>query len=332
VSAYSIGKLKRQRADASSYWSYCIKWHEGSTRRRVSLGTMDRVTADALARQLWASHTQGSTDNVGSIVEGYLDSLRLGKDETRKRAAWKAASQFWAGLSVGLIDAQLSADYLTWRQRAVNTCRNELALVRSALFWAVGKNMIDKAPKIIVPAIPDSRVDHLTKDQFRQFLTGCASPHVRLFAILGVTTGARKTALLEARWPQLDWDRQLLDLNPAGRAAVSNKGRAIVPLNDRAMDALREAKAGAISDFIIEYRDDQIEDIKKAIAAASGRSGIKAHPHMFRHSAAVWMAEDRVPMTEIAAFLGHKDINVTCKIYARYAPDYLRKAAQSLSW
>ena len=73
-------------------------------------------------------------------------------------------------------------------------------------------------------------------------------------------------------------------------------------------------------------------DIKKGIAAASVRSGVKVHPHMFRHSAAVWMAEDRVPMSEIAAFLGHRDINVTTRVYARFHPEYLRKAAQSLSW
>ena len=73
-------------------------------------------------------------------------------------------------------------------------------------------------------------------------------------------------------------------------------------------------------------------DIKKGIAAAALRSGIKVHPHMFRHSAAVWMAEDRVPMAEIASFLGHRDLNITVRIYAKYHPEYLRQAARSLAW
>jgi len=46
----------------------------------------------------------------------------------------------------------------------------------------------------------------------------------------------------------------------------------------------------------------------------------------------VWMAEDRVPMSEIAAFLGHRDSAVTSKVYARYNPDFLRGAARSLTW
>jgi integrase len=98
------------------------------------------------------------------------------------------------------------------------------------------------------------------------------------------------------------------------------------------MPALQEAKAAALTEYIIEHNGKNLIDIKKGIAAASERSGIHAHPHMFRHSAAVWMAEDRVPMSEIAAFLGHRDINVTIRVYARYNPDALRGASESLKW
>lgn len=174
-------------------------------------------------------------------------------------------------------------------------------------------------------------MDHLTKAQFRKFLEGCGSHHVRLFSMLAVTTGGRKTAILEAKWGQVDFQRALIQLNPEGRSQNS-KQRATVPLNDLIMPVLREAKDAALTDYIIEHHGKPLKDIKKGFAAASKRSGITAHPHMLRHSAAVWMAEDRVPMSEIAAFLGHRDINVTTRIYARYHPDYLRQAARSLTW
>jgi integrase len=44
------------------------------------------------------------------------------------------------------------------------------------------------------------------------------------------------------------------------------------------------------------------------------------------------MAESRVPMQEIAAYLGHKDANITARVYARFSPDYLREAAKALDW
>jgi hypothetical protein len=42
------------------------------------------------------------------------------------------------------------------------------------------------------------------------------------------------------------------------------------------------------------------------------------------------MAEAGVTMAEIAQFLGHSSEAVTFKVYARFSPTYLRKAAAVL--
>lgn len=61
------------------------------------------------------------------------------------------------------------------------------------------------------------------------------------------------------------------------------------------------------------------------------RAGLEdVTPHVLRHTAAVWMAENRVPMSEISQYLGHKSTLITERVYARYSPEYLRNAAQSL--
>ena len=343
---WSLGKLTRRRTDGSKYWSWCILWPKSEGGRgRVSLGTTDKAAANSLAREFWARLTLTSVDTVGQVVEAYLATLpdpatkpdantaAAIKDSKRKRTSWKAAKPFWGGLAMGQIDDQTSRDYLAWRKRAANTCRNELGLVRTALNWASGKGMIPKpAPRIVLPAMPESSVEHLTKAQFRTFLAGCRAPHVQLFAQLAVLTGGRATALLELTWDRVDLVRGLVYLNPTGRVQKANKQRATVPLNDRAMSLLREALAGATSDYVIEHGGGPIRDIKKGILAASQRSGIHATPHMFRHSAAVWMAEGRTPMDEIARFLGHTDTRITSRVYARFSPDYLRKAAGELDW
>lgn len=243
-----------------------------------------------------------------------------------------AAKDFWADRKVGEVEEAHSTEYLKWRKRAVNTMRQELSLVRTALRWGVNNRLIEVAPKVVVPDPPDTKVTHLTKEQFRTFLDGCIMPHVKLFAALAVATGGRKTALLQLQWDQVDLDRGILQLKREDSTGEARKNRATVPLNDQITPLLREAKESAQTDFVIEHRGQPVLDIKKGIALASKRSGIKAHPHMFRHSAAVWMAEDRVPMPEIASFLGHRDINVTTRVYAKYSPDYLKKAAESLTW
>lgn len=328
---YEIQRLTRKRSDGSEYWSYCIVWWADKTRKRHSLGTTDRPEAEALARRVWAAMNRKALSTVGEAVEAYLQSLRGNHDEQRKRDGWEASRAFWGHIDIDTVDEQLSRDYLGWRGKATNTMRNELSLIRTALHWAERGRFIQKAPKIIVPSPPESKVNHLTKAQFRLFLEGCRAPHVLLFSMLAVATGARKGALLQAKWEQVDFDRRILQLNPEGRAQNS-KYRATVPLNEQIMPMLHEAKAASLTEYIIEHNGKPLTDIKKGIAAASQRSGIHAHPHMFRHSAAVWMAEDRVPMSEIAAFLGHRDINVTTKVYAKYNPDALRGASRSLTW
>ena len=44
------------------------------------------------------------------------------------------------------------------------------------------------------------------------------------------------------------------------------------------------------------------------------------------------MAEAGLSMEVIAQYLGHEDVNVTRKKYARYSPTYLREAAAALEY
>ncbi len=53
---------------------------------------------------------------------------------------------------------------------------------------------------------------------------------------------------------------------------------------------------------------------------------------MLRHSAAVHMAEAGIDMEEIAQYLGHNDVNVTRRVYARFSPNYLKNAASALEY
>ncbi len=138
--------------------------------------------------------------------------------------------------------------------------------------------------------------------------------------------------MLELPWVRVDLEARTINLNPKDRIQKENKRRAFVPINDRLLPLLVEAKAAALTLFVIETGGERIASIKKGIAAAAIRSGVHCTPHMFRHSAAVWMAEDRVPMEEIAAYLGHKNTSITTRVYARFNPDYLRRAAASLDW
>jgi integrase len=155
-------------------------------------------------------------------------------------------------------------------------------------------------------------------------------PHVRLFIVLAIATAARTAALLELTWNRCDFDRGLIDLR-SETVASRRKGRATIPMNDAARAALVEARVGARTGFVIEWAGQRIKKIRRGISAAASRAGIVGvTPHVLRHTAAVWMTEAGHPMSEIAQYLGHADSRITERVYARYSPSHLRKAADAL--
>lgn len=250
----------------------------------------------------------------------------------RAKVAWKAAGSFWTQLPIARVDKQAAIDYAKSRPhcRAI-TIRNELAVIRAALNWCEKEALIPKAPFIQMPRLPESPIRHLSKEQFRKLLAGAGRPHVKLFMMLAVATGARSNALLDLTWDRVDFKRGLITLNPVERVQTS-KYRAVVPMNDQIRAALEEAKAGALSPFVIEYGRGQVASIKKGFAAACVRSKVQASPHMLRHSAAVWQAEAGIPIFQIAQFLGHSDSRITERVYARFSPEFLKGASEALTW
>jgi integrase len=139
-------------------------------------------------------------------------------------------------------------------------------------------------------------------------------------------------AILSLTWDRVDLERRLIHYqDPA--IFRTKKGRATTPINALASDALIEARRGATTPFVIEWAGQRVRSIKKGLTTAGERAGLPwVTAHVFRHSAASIMAESGVPMTEIAAMLGHRDSRTTERIYARLAPDFLRRAAGALEF
>lgn len=211
------------------------------------------------------------------------------------------------------------------------TIHTELGHLRMVLLWGRKHGLIDRAPAIERPVKPEPKDSYLTRAEIARLIDAAKAAHTKLAIKLMIGTGARSEAALQLTWDRVDLARKMIQLrNPFDKA--KRKGRATVPVNDTLLDALIEAKAGALTPMVIEWAGDRVKSIKrglKAAGAAIGRPDVS--PHMLRHSAAVWLAEDGHSFEEIAQFLGHGDSKITAKVYARYSPTHLRKLADSLN-
>jgi integrase len=153
------------------------------------------------------------------------------------------------------------------------------------------------------------------------------TPHLHLFVVLAYRTAGRTAAILELTWGRVDLDRRLIRLD---RGGGRQKGRATVPISDDLVPLLADASRGALTDHVIDFGGRPIASVKRAFAAAVQRAGLDdVSPHVVRHSAAVHMAEAGVPIEEIADYLGHSDIRITKRVYARFSPGHLRRAAEA---
>lgn len=328
MSEYRIGRLKGR---------FVLTYHDNTgKRRRYRLSAADAGEAYRVAPGIFADLTAPRGGRVEDLWKAYVAEKAGRAIVVTMEHTWKALrSRFGNMNSSSITVADCRAHMTERRAKRIKdaTLLTELGHLRMVLKWAEKNGHIARAPHIERPAQPKPAEDkHLTKTQARALISAAVMPHVRLYIILALSTGARNSAILQLTWDRVDLDRGRIDLrNPA--LTTPHKGRAIVPMTNTLRAALLGAKAGALTEHVIEWGNSPIVSMKKAIAAAGRRAKLgRVSPHMLRHSAAVHMAEDGVPMEEIAQFLGHSNLNITRKVYARFSPDYLRRAAAALEY
>jgi len=303
----------------------------GNPRRRIATGAHDRGRAEAIAGEIWRRLNRPAQERVSDLWEPYTqDRIASGGSEARLKSLWKTLEPAF-GYKLGKsITKQDCRDYAAKRRRqgkSPSTVKTELEALRACLRWHYGKD----APVIVAPAPSKPRERYLTQDEARRLLAKIETPHVKLFVEIALGTGARMGAILDLTWDRVDLKHGLIDFKPAGRAET-NKRRVEVGITPRLREKLEEAREAALTDYVIEYGGKQVASVKRAIAAAAKRSGVQCSPHVFRHTAAVWMAQADVPLDRIAQVLGHTSTRITYATYARYSPRFMADAIKALDW
>ena len=205
-------------------WWYAV-WRENGQTQRRALRTQDRGAAE---RALADLQRPGTGDTVASIYAGYLAD----KGTERAAWAWRKLGPHFGASRPDQIDRAACRAYTAMRRQRVGdgTIHTELTYLRAAMLWH-NKN----TPAVIeLPSKPPPRDDALTREQYQQLLAAADTPHVRLFIILALATGARMTALLELTWDRVNFERGTIQL---GDGRQRRKGRATVPMNDHARAA-----------------------------------------------------------------------------------------------
>lgn len=328
-SRYSI----RKRNGSSCYY---ITWTELGKSKRLSTGCEIRADAEKFLAQFIAGAIVGfspASIDVNFICDKYLDER---KGKVRSYDSLKYALAHVKRLLGLLHPDQLAPavidDYKNQRKAdgaSDGSIIKEICILRAALKLAKINRIISDLPIIRMPVpTPPPRDRWLTKQEAASLLKSCKENHLKLYVILALSTLSRNGAMLELKWENVDLECAIVDF---GRGH-GNKRRASVPINDQLMGALKEALELAQTDYVIEFRGKPVKGIKTGFKRACKAANLNdVTPHTLRHTGATWMAIAGVPMSEIARYLGDS-IATTERVYAKFHPDYLRKASKALSF
>jgi integrase len=294
--------------------------------KRHSLRTADRAVAERNFEE-YKRQANGKKETIGEIVQAYLEAKKDKSSIKGMEDAWSAAKSRFSNLRPAQCTRGVCQDYAEARRNDAisnGTIRKELGVIRQALRWHNPQAEI----QIDLPPAPPPRERHLSKTEFKALLEACTTPHLKLFVQIAIGTGARRGAILDLTWKQVDLERGIITLS---KGSETNKRRAVVKMNEQLKTTLQAAKNDALGEYVIEYGGKPVIAINKAFRKACEKAGLKGvSPHTLRHTAAVRMAEAGIQMSEIAQMLGHTNVNTTFRVYARYSPEYLSKAADAL--
>lgn len=323
---------------------YYIRWNERGERGEHSTGTTDLQEAQAKLGAFIAERQRtnaGSPPNptqvrIADVLADYAEA-RAPQIVSGARIGFAigALLDFLGNKPVSDITPTVCDAYARNRGRADGTIRRELGVLRAALKWAEQNNRLSRAPFVRLPAPPPGKDRWLTRSEVARLVqaarngrdaTGLYLPH---FILLSLYTGGRKSAVLEMRWTQVNFDRQQIDLNPSGRRQTT-KRRPTVPMPPKLLGLLRRLrKRGSDIGYVIHRDGARINDIKKSFGYAARKANLPGvTPHTLRHTCGTWLAQAGVPLFEISGWLGHSHARTT-ELYAHHHPSYLKQALAS---
>lgn len=301
---------------------YYIHWSAGGRSKRKTTGTRDVREAQAFFDE-WCDLTETTGVAAPRYTCDELFVMRYGADGGRAKYAWANLKPVFGHLEPKNVTQIIEDKYVLQRGVAPSTIRFELAVLRAVWNFGVAKRLVKlEDTPVLKPLPPKSppRERWLTDEEIDRVLAAAEHPsreRVRMFCWLALHTGARRTAICELRWPQVDFKVGVIHYLPPG-AQQTRKRKASVPMSDALRGVLKEAyDRRTHDDALVIGSGGKINNSIGLLGTAAGVAGLT--PHVFRHTAGTVMARNGVALWVIAKILGNT-VDEVEKTYAKWVP------------
>jgi len=166
--------------------------------------------------------------------------------------------------------------------------------------------------KVQKPKEPRGRVRFLDDEEREKLLTACKNseePFLYSIVVLCLSTGARKSEILNLTWGDVDLQRRVAVLHQ-----TKNDERRALPLSGEALNCIKDLTQTRRIDTRLLFPD---KSGKKPVHFRAAWEKVLKEAHIedfkfhdLRHSAASYLAMSGASLAEIAEVLGHKTLQM----------------------
>lgn len=197
--------------------------------------------------------------------------------------------------------------------RSVHGTHGRLRDMKAFARWLEEEDYIDKAPKVVLPKLPQGLFPILTEAEITtlmqcRHLSGGSEQAVRNMAIfaLMVETGLRLSEVASIKLADLDLDNATIQVWGKGHKqrrvfftpVVETRLRDWLKIRFEDDDSLFQLTSRGIQQVFVRIRKE---------------TGIEIHPHKLRHQAATYMVRAHANTHTVQRILGHSSVTVTEK-------------------
>jgi integrase len=210
-----------------------------------------------------------------------------------------------------------------------STILRELGTLRAAIKWGWLSGAerwfpgCEHPPHFRIPATSGTaRNDYLTKEQAKALIDACYVPHLRLFVRIALETAARKRAIEDLQWKDIDLENGVIDFGEVDHKKLRPKIRISAGLKQELADVYKYS----VCDHVLEWRGKLAGDVKKGLQRAATAAGLEWHgAHIFKHTVVTWLVSSgELSYSEIADIVNTSERTLR-RHYAHLHPDNLDK-------
>lgn len=271
---------------------------------------------------------------VGSLVKclGDVDIERITVDDLRRWRAWLV------GRSERYADHPTRPD-LPGRLSPW-TVNNHVRGVRRFFRWLVEEGHLERNPaeRVKPPPLPDEPPKDLNQADLDRLLAAARASGPRNYAIICflADTGCRVGGLAGLRLDDLDLERRQATVREKGRGGSKARDVYFSHKTAQALQAWLDIRPRTGERYVFlgqrgPLTESGIYQVLKRLARRVGITG-RWNPHSFRYGWARGALRKGADLGTVSQLLGHSDISVTARFYARWADPELAERQRKFSW